>query len=163
VLIEGTVASDGSTSLSYSTWYEWYPAGLYAISNLPVNPGDTMYISLTANSPSSGTLLFENLSQGVSVEGVIDSPSASANLAGQSVEWIVEDPSSGGGLVPFLDFGTAFFEACMAGTSTGESVDLSDSTLLTLATGNSAGVVTSILTTETIYGDELEIVYTGPS
>jgi hypothetical protein len=47
---------------------------------------------------SEATLLLENLSEGVGVEGTISALDSAADLLGQSVEWIVEDPSDGSSL-----------------------------------------------------------------
>jgi len=160
VIIETILNSDGSTETGYFPWYEWYPLDLTVIEGFPASPGDVIFISLTEVSPSVGNILFENLSQGVGVQGDISSPTPSANLQGISVEWIVEDP----GLPqdPFLNFGTVVFTNCAAGTSTGASVDLTDSTLLTLITV-SGDTITSILTEESLpSGSSVEIIYVGP-
>jgi Peptidase A4 family len=162
VIIETKLTSSGRATTSYFPWYEWYPLPLTVISNFPVAPGNVIYVSLTEDSPSVATLLFENLSQGVGVQGNIGSPTPSANLQGISVEWIVEDPSNGSSLVPFLGFGTVVFTNCIAGTSTGASVNLADSTLLSLVTV-SGSTITSVLTNEALLSDtSVEVVYAGP-
>jgi hypothetical protein len=130
------------------------------IKGFPANPGDDIFISLTEVSPSVGNILFENLSQGVGAQGDISSPTPSADLQGISVEWIVEDP--GLPQVPFLDFGTVIFTNCVAGTSTGTSVNLATSALVSLIT-ESDGTITGILTDEILLSDtSVEIVYVGP-
>jgi hypothetical protein len=73
---------------------------------------------------SEATLLLENLSEGVGVEGTISAPDSAADLLRQSVEWIVEDPSDDSSLFPFSDFGTVTFSNIAAGTSTGASLNL---------------------------------------
>ncbi|KAE9377310.1 concanavalin A-like lectin/glucanase [Stipitochalara longipes BDJ] len=162
VIIETDLKSDGSTDTSYFPWYECYPLPLSVIDGFPANPGDEIFISLTEVSSSVGNLLFENLSQGVGAQGDVPSPTPSADLQGISVEWIVEDPSDGTSLVPFSDFGMVVFTNCVAETSTGTSVNLADSTLLSLIT-DSGGMITSILTDETLLSDtSVEVVYAGP-
>ena len=55
---------------------------------------------------------------GVGVEGTISAPDSAADLLGQSVEWIVEDPLDGSSLFPFSDFGAVTFSNIAVGTST---------------------------------------------
>jgi hypothetical protein len=66
----------------------------------------------------------------------------------------VENQSGDGASIPFLDFRTAYFEACATGTST----------LISMITVNSGGAVTSINTKETLVSDtKVQIVYIGPT
>jgi hypothetical protein len=56
--------------------------------------------SLTTSGSSEATLLLDNLSMGVGVEGTISARDSAANLLRQSVEWIVDDLSKGSSLFP---------------------------------------------------------------
>ena len=111
--------SSGETASYYYAWYEWYPESQIEISNLPVSAGNVIYISLTTSGSGEATLLLENLSEGVGVEGTISAPDSAADLLGQSLEWIVEDPSNGSSLFSFSDFGTVTFSNIAAGTPNG--------------------------------------------
>lgn len=160
VTVATELFSDGSTETVYWAWYEWYPQGSIVITNFPVSPGDTIAIALTEVSPAVGNILYENLSQGVAVQGDIGSPEPSADIQGLSAEWIVEDP--GQPEVPFLGFGTVVFQDCLAETSTGEELTLADATLLSLITV-SGDTITGVLTDETLLDDtDLQVVYVGP-
>jgi hypothetical protein len=161
VFIETEYTSSGETASYYYAWYEWYPESQIEISNLPVSAGNVIYISLTASGTSEATLLLENLSEGVGVEGTISAPDSAADLLGQSVEWIVEDPSDGSSLFPFFDFGTVTFLNIAAGTSTGASLNLgyANTTLLDIVTV-SGNTITGVESSETILSDtSVEISY----
>jgi hypothetical protein len=101
------------------------------------------------------------LSERVGVEGTISAPDSAADILGQSVEWIVEDPSDGSSLFPFSDFGTIAFSNIAAGTSTGASLNLgcANTTLLDIITV-SGNTITGVESSETILCDtSVEISY----
>ena len=62
------------TITSVYTWWEWFPAGEVAITNLPVSPGDVMYCLICADSPTHATVSFSNQSQGVGTRFDITPP-----------------------------------------------------------------------------------------
>jgi hypothetical protein len=158
VFIETEYTSSGEMA---SYYYAWYPESQIEISNLPVAAGNVIYISLTASGSSEATLLLENLSIGVGVEGTVSAPDSAADLLGQSVEWIVEDPSDGSSLFPFSDFGTVAFLNIAAGTSTGASLNLGyrNTTLLDIVTVT-RNTITGVEGSETILSDaSVEISY----
>ena len=84
-------------------WYEWFPAGAYDFSGISFSAGDTVTLTVTATSTTSGTAVIENVSTGATVTQDLTSSSA---LCQQNAEWIVEDYEENGGLVPFANFGT---------------------------------------------------------
>jgi hypothetical protein len=91
---------------SYSVWYEFYPAApVYA--NWAPNPGDNIavYVNYTSSSNSFvATVVDTTLGE------VYYSPYTSVSGADRSsAEWIAEAPSSGHGILPLADFGTAYF------------------------------------------------------
>ena len=106
--------ADTSGGKSYDCWYEWFPNALTDFSGFTPSAGDTIAVSVVGNSASEGTATLTNQRTGQVVSQVFDAPSSTANLAGQNAEWIVEDFSSGGGLVPFANFGSVTFTACQA-------------------------------------------------
>lgn len=55
-------------------------------------------------------------------------------LGGQNAEWIVEDYQQNNALVPFADFGTVNFTACVAKSQT-KSVGTSNATIINLKSG----------------------------
>lgn len=95
--------------------------------------------------------VIENQTTGKSVSKTITSSSA---LGGQNAEWIVEDYSSGGSLVPFADFGTVLFTGAVAETSDGKDVGTSDATIIDIRQSN------EVLTSVTIPSDsEVQVTY----
>ena len=88
-----------------AAWYEWYPDYAYDFSGISFSPGDSVTLTVTASSTTSGTAVITNYSKGKTVTKQITSRSA---LCEQDAEWIVEDFSSGG-LVPFANFGKVTF------------------------------------------------------
>ncbi|KAI4144834.1 MAG: hypothetical protein LQ340_006518 [Diploschistes diacapsis] len=108
------------SSVSYDSWYEWYPDYAYDFSGISFSVGDQVALSVVASSTTSGTATIKNLSTGQTVSKQITSSSA---LCQENAEWIVEDFEEGGGLVPFADFNQVTFSNAVAHTSNGGTVD----------------------------------------
>jgi hypothetical protein len=112
---------DGSTSVQqtgsevdcsggsavYYAWWEMYPANAVTFSN-PVAPGDHFHGSVTFNGGNSYTLVLQDRTKGWS-----HTLHRSASAPNASAEAIVEAPccTSGGGILPLADFGTAHFNS----------------------------------------------------
>ncbi len=104
--LDGITSSDvfqaGTDSAAYCSpyytrnvtqaWYEWYPANAVTISNLTINPGDSVFVQIWATSSTQGRLYFVNFTTAKSVSLTFSAPSGTT-LAGDSAEWIVEVPS----------------------------------------------------------------------
>ncbi|GJE98794.1 peptidase A4 family-domain-containing protein [Phanerochaete sordida] len=103
-------------SVSYDAWYEWYPDYAYDFSGITFSPGDSVTLTVTAASTTSGTAVITNNSKGKTVTKQITSRSA---LCEQDAEWIVEDFEEGSSLVPFANFGTVTFTGASAKTASG--------------------------------------------
>lgn len=106
-----TVSSAGVYSYQYNAWYEWLPYGATNV-NLVVNAGDIIDIWCESTSSTAGWCIINNLSTGVETMYPMTAPSGTS-ISGTTVEWIVEDFSSGG-LVPFANFGEVTFTNCVA-------------------------------------------------
>ncbi|KAF2759369.1 putative aspergillopepsin [Pseudovirgaria hyperparasitica] len=137
----------GST-VSFDAWYEWYPDYAYNFASIPISAGNTITMTVTASSVSGGSATVTNESTGKTVTHTFTAQSA--HLCETNAEWIVEDFSSSGGLVPFADFGKVEFTGASASTGsatvgvTGASIlDIKQSgTVLTsCAVSGSSGVV----------------------
>jgi len=91
---------------SYSVWYEFYPAApVYA--NWAPSPGDkiAVYVNYTASNDTFVATVVD-----ITHGEVYQSPYTSVSGADRSsAEWIAEAPSSGHGILPLADFGTADF------------------------------------------------------
>lgn len=117
-------------STSVYAWWEWYPAGEVAISNLPVSPGDVMYCLICADTATHATVSFSNQSTGVGTRFDITPPSGT-KLVGNSAEWIVERPSVGGSVAKLTDYAACYFDECIAGGGLNFS-DLTNTSLVTM-------------------------------
>ncbi|KUI59130.1 Aspergillopepsin-2 [Cytospora mali] len=78
--------------VSFETWYEWYPDYAYEFSGFEVDPVDTIRLTLTATSTTSGTALVENLTKGQSVSHTFTGQEA---LEEVNAEWIVQVDNPG--------------------------------------------------------------------
>ncbi len=130
-------------------WWEWYPAGEVAISNLQVSPGDVMVCVICVNSTTSATVYFSNESSSVNTSFTITAPSGTT-LAGNSAEWIVERPSVNGSITNLTDYTVVYFDDGVAGWSGGNNfgiVTLGSGTAVTMTGNNNASL--SVPTLET--------------
>lgn len=128
------------TFASVYTWWEWFPAGEVAITNLGVSPGDVMYCLICVNSTTSATVYFSNQSTGVSTNFTITAPSGTT-LAGNVAEWVVERPTVNGSVASLTDYDVVYFDECLAGWSGGGSIgvdDLAAATTITMTGGGGA-------------------------
>ncbi|KAL1878027.1 hypothetical protein VTK73DRAFT_8251 [Phialemonium thermophilum] len=124
----------GSGSVSFDAWYEWFPDYAYTFSGFAVHAGDTIRMTATVSGSTSGSVRLENLSTGRSVSHSFSNQQGS--LCQTNAEWIVEDFSSGGGLVPFADFGTVTFTSASATTRSG-TVGVQGADIIDIRQGNS--------------------------
>ena len=118
ILQTGVDFEVSGSSVSYDSWYEWYPAYAYDFSGISFSPGDSVALSVVATSTTSGTAKIENLSTGQTGSKQITSSSA---LCQENAEWIVEDFEEGSSLVPFANFNSVGFTGASAKTSGGNS------------------------------------------
>lgn len=131
----------------YRAFTEWYPspATFLNSSQLAVNAGDILDISITSHSPFSGIITLSNISTQQNITQTLGAPSPAAILKGQNAEWIVEDPrNSATTELPFPDFEPITFDSCVAGTADGRIIGSSGSTEVELFNTTSNRVVTSV-------------------
>ncbi|GJE87874.1 aspergillopepsin [Phanerochaete sordida] len=108
-----------SGTVSYDGWYEWYPDYAYDFAGLTFSAGDSVTLTVTALSKTSGTATITNNSKGKTVTKQITSTAA---LCEQDAEWIVESFDDGSSLVPVANFGTITFTNAYATTNNGTIV-----------------------------------------
>jgi hypothetical protein len=124
---------------SYEAWYEWIPGASIPYDNISVRGGDVISVTVTWTSDTSGTVYLVNESNGGN--GFINfTGQTSGTLCGTNAEWIVEDFSVNGGLVPFANFNSVTFTGAQAVVN-GANVDASGSTIIDLV-NSSGGVIT---------------------
>jgi len=118
----------GKDSISYDAWFEWFPLDSEDFNGPTLAAGDTVKVTVTATSSTTGTVVLENLTTGKSVTTTVSAPDSGAALAQQNAEWIVEDFEEGDSLVNFADFNTITFTNAAA--TAGGTVTLSGATLI---------------------------------
>ncbi len=94
--------TDGKAIYS-GAWYEWFPLGEVAITNLPTAPGDDMYVQVYSTTPTTGHAYILNYSKNQAVSLTFKAPAGTV-LVGNSAEWIVERPGIGGGLATLTNY-----------------------------------------------------------
>jgi Peptidase A4 family len=101
----GSEADCNGGNAAYSGWFEMFPAAPVFYNN-PVQPGDAMSASVTANGGGAFTLTLTDSTQGWTQ--TTNQTSNTAQLG--SAEIIAEAPSSGNGnVLPLSNFGTVNF------------------------------------------------------
>ncbi len=88
----------------YYVWYEMYPSNSVTVSALKIKPGDSISAQVSY-AATHFTLHLANDTTGQSFSIQKSAPGAERS----SAEWIVEAPSSGTGILPLANFGTATF------------------------------------------------------
>nr|GAT52909.1 predicted protein [Mycena chlorophos] len=127
---------------SYDAWYEYYPAYAYDFLGISIAAGNTIKLTATALSTTSGTVTIQNLSNKQTMTRPLVS---TAKLCLQNVEWIVEDYQENGSQVPFASFSPAVtFTNAVATLKSGKTVGPSGSVLIEMVQNNQ--VVTSVST-----------------
>lgn len=144
--------------ISYDAWYEWIPANSIDFSGISFSSGDSVSLSVVANSETTGTATITNNSNGQSVTHTFTSSETTSTLCETNAEWIVEDftlISSDGqqSLAPFANFGTVTFTDSYA-VQNGKKVDASGANTLTLVDGNG-----NTLATPQVEGSTVTVAY----
>ncbi|TEY70401.1 hypothetical protein BOTCAL_0104g00100 [Botryotinia calthae] len=130
ILQTGIDWTKSGSSISYDAWYEWYPDYSYDFSGISISAGDTIKVTVTATSKTSGTAIVDNVTKGKSVSHTF-SGGVEGDLCEYNAEWIVEDFEEGSSLVSFANFGTVTFTGASAVTS-GKTVGLSGASIIDL-------------------------------
>ena len=135
----------------FEAWYEWFPDYMYTFRGISMSAGDTIRVTVDAYSQVSGTATVENLSNGESRTHTFNG-NVQGDLCDYNAEWIVEDFSSGGSLVPFADFGTVTFTGAEA-TDNGRTVGPSGAAILDIRQNG------QVLTSASASGNSVTVRY----
>jgi Peptidase A4 family len=112
--------NSGQLTTEYYAWYEWFPNFWTEITNLPVNPGDTISVSVqylgTTNGIGQGSASLSNLTHGTSVNIHLTAPSGTT-LQGNCAEWVMERPGINGQTAALPRYGHVTFTDCLACTN----------------------------------------------
>ncbi len=110
--------SGPNTYTYYDAFYEWAPAVGVTIQNLPVSPGQELYVVVWATTPTTGYAYLENLTTGQAA-GLGIAPPANTRLVGNSAEFIMERPTVGTSLANLARYTTEFLTEAFAGDNRG--------------------------------------------
>ena len=133
-------------------WWEWFPDGAHDFDGFVIRAGDTITAIVTATSTTSGTASITNWSTGLEVVAELGYPYA---LCEENAEWIVEDYSVNGGLVPFANFGTVTFTDASATTGSGTVGPAGAQIIDIVANG-------AVITSASAGSSSVTVSYTGP-
>ncbi|KAJ3907270.1 aspergillopepsin-2 heavy chain [Lentinula edodes] len=131
ILQAGVFFSVTDETVEYGAWYEWWPNYATDIDtdDFPVSAGDVITVNIDASSNSEGIVTLTNESAGKSFVINLTSPTKLSYLGGQNAEWIIEDYTQNGGLVPLANWGTVTFVNASASTSANNTLGLEDATI----------------------------------
>ncbi|GJN69633.1 peptidase a4 family domain-containing protein [Purpureocillium lilacinum] len=117
-------AGTGSTIYNGFTdtyaWYEFYPGNMTYAREVPVAPGDNVYVSVVATSTTTGTIYIENLTSRRSHTYYLQSDFGALCL--QHAEWIAEAPG-----MPLPNFSTFSMTGAKGATAGGQTFDMQGS------------------------------------
>jgi hypothetical protein len=151
----GTVQWVSGASKSCYAVYEWYPNSWSALTNLPVNFGDTMIGLICLDSPTEAFFSLLNTTSGIHAGFFFDAPAGTASLENQA-EWILERPEISGVNPPMPNFGEIYFDSAMGGHGLDFLADGGSDTAINMVV-NGATVATTTVETPTL----IKIAYTG--
>jgi hypothetical protein len=107
------VCAGGVVAPFQTAWYEWFPDYEVRVANLPVSPGDAMYVHVWAKNATRGHVYIANKTTRQSVALMFDAPPGTA-LIGNSAEWVIERPVVDGQLATLTNYVQEFFAAAQA-------------------------------------------------
>ncbi|KAF9074106.1 peptidase G1 [Rhodocollybia butyracea] len=144
-----------NTTVTYTAWYEFFPAGAinFDSDDITFSEGDSVTLSATVSTPTSGTLTVTNNSKNITVSQFVTS---TTELCQNSAEWIIEQGFSD--FIDFPDFHTVVFTGASASSSSGVVQTPVDATIVDLVSLN----LFDQITTTIVEGDTVNITFIGP-
>lgn len=103
-----------------TAWYEWFPDYAHDFSDIEFAAGDSVTVTVTASSLTSGSAVIENTTTGKKVSHMFTNQTQP--LCETNAEWIVEDFESNGSQVQFANFDSIKFANATATTKDGSTV-----------------------------------------
>lgn len=125
---------DGS-NVTYVAWYEWYPASMEYWTDFVVDGGDSIKVTVTAESTRSGVALVENLTKKTNISHTFTSSETLSPICQTDAEWIVEDYLENFDFVEFADFGKVTFTDASVVTTAG-TIGLVDAEIFDIEQSN---------------------------
>ncbi|KAF5384628.1 hypothetical protein D9757_007518 [Collybiopsis confluens] len=156
ILQAGVYFSVTGDTVEYGAFYEWWPNFATDIPTevFGISAGDVITINIVATSLSAGTVTLINQTKKTQFSIPQSAPTKLSLLGGQNAEWIVEDYTQNGGIVPLANWGTVNFVNASASTSTRTAVDLSGATIFDI---KQFGVVYTDVTIDS--GSSVSVAY----
>ena len=148
----GPLCASRKVLIVFTAWYEWFPSPTNDFSGFTIRAGDNISATVIADSLTSGTATIVNYSTGQEVTKILTSQPA---LCQENAEWIVEDYTESGGLVPLANFGTVTFTDALAGISTG-GVSPAGATIFNMEQNG------RVLTSASTSSSSVTVSYIGP-
>jgi hypothetical protein len=154
-----SVSADAYGNLSKQCYavIEWWPHSWQAITNFPVNFGDTMLGRIFLDSPTEALFTLTNVTSGAHAGFSLTAPAGTVSLENQA-EWILERPGINGSASSLPNFGEIYFDSAMAGHARPNLwfVDGGTDTAINMVV-NGTTVATTTVETPTL----IRIAYTG--
>ena len=114
--------SGGVIQRQFNPWWEWWPAGSYWISSIPVSAGDELTCLVCAHaSDNSGFVFLSNVTKAVGSFFSATAPTGVV-LQGNCAEWIVEALEIDTNTPELAEYTPVEFKECNAGTFGGATV-----------------------------------------
>jgi hypothetical protein len=129
--------SGGSAQKQFNPWWEWYPAGSFWITNMPVAAGNelTCLICVHQGSTTQATIYLGNVTTNTGLWFQATAP-AGVSLSGNCAEWIVEALEINTQAPELAKYTEVTFTECNAGTVGGKSVNLSTGNTINMVNGS---------------------------
>jgi len=128
----------------FNPWWEWYPAGSFWITSIPVSSGDelTCLICVHPGSTTAASIFFGNVTTGIGCFFSATAPPGIA-LLGNCAEWIVEALNTCDNTPELAKYTAVKFTECRAGTvrgytvspGSGSAIDMVDSSNVVISKG----------------------------
>src|SRR5437016_3235921 len=106
----GTDSDCQSGSPTYYAWYEFYPGPAFLITGITVRPGDRISAEAVYSATGLVTVTITDTTTAQSF-----TTSGGGGALRSSAEWIVEAPSSAGGVLPLANFGKTYLGQAKTG------------------------------------------------
>ncbi len=160
--IEQSIDTKGNPH--YVAWYEWYgpigPPPAYVdqvnITNLPISPGNEIYVSVQYVGKTGGSIYLGNVTTGKHFSITIAPPSG-ASFSGNSAEWIMEDPDGGEATNTSLArFTPVTFTSALACSASGTVYNPESQNICNIQANNG-----KVLTSTTVGQNTATISFTG--
>ena len=150
-----SVDANGNLGKNCYAFWEWWPSSWQAITNFPVNFGDTMLGLICLDSPTEAWFSLLNLTSGLHAGFIFDAPSGTTSQENQA-EWILERPAINGTTAELPNFGEIYFDSAMGGHGLNFLADGGTDTAINMVV-NGKTLATTTVETPTL----IKIAYTG--